>query len=54
MIMTDQMKSLLAEQNGILEDLLRLRDKMNDHTLDALNNRVEMLESMLAMEGYRG
>lgn len=52
--MTDQMKSLLEEKDGIVKDLLRLRSEMNDHTLDALNNRVEMLESMLAMEGYRG
>lgn len=53
-MMNDQIESLLAEKMGILKDLLRLRGEMNDHTLDALNNRVEMLESMLAMEGYRG
>ena len=52
--MNDQIKSLLEEKNGILEDLIRLRNKINDHTFDALNNRVEMLDSMLAMEGYRG
>jgi len=53
-MMNDQIKSLLEEKNGILEDLIKLRNKINDHTFDALNNRVEMLESMLAMEGYRG
>ncbi len=52
--MNDQIKSLLEEREGILKDLIKLRNKINDHTFDALNNRVEMLESMLDMEGYRG
>ena len=52
--MNDQIKSLLEEKDGIVEDVLKLRREMNGHTLDALLNRVEMLDSMLAMEGYRG
>lgn len=52
--MNDQVKSLLEEKDGIVKDLLRLRSEMNEHTIDALSNRVEMLDSMLDMEGYRG
>ncbi len=50
--MNEQIESLLEEKTDLVNDLWRFGAELNEHTYDALSNRIEMLDSMLAMEGY--
>ena len=50
--MNEQIESLLDEKTDLVNDLWRFGKDLNDHTYEALSNRIEMLDSMLAMEGY--
>lgn len=50
--MNEQIQSLLDEKVDIVNDLVRFGGNLNDYTYDALSNRIEMIDSMLAMEGY--
>ena len=50
--MNEQIESLLDEKTDIVNDLWRFGAELNEHTYDALSSRIEMLDSMLAMEGY--
>lgn len=47
-----QIESLLEELTEVRADLKKFEDRLNDHTHDVLSNRIDMLESMLEMEGY--
>lgn len=48
--LTEQGEELLKEKSGIEADLVKFADRLNEETLGALQNRVEMLESMLSFE----
>lgn len=50
--MSEQIESLLEEKTDLVNDLWRFGAELNEHTYDALSSRIEMLDSMLAMEGY--
>ena len=50
--MNSQIESLLEERWQISADLNRYQGKLLDYTHDTLINRLEMIESMLEMEGY--
>jgi len=50
--MDNQIESLLEERWQITVDLERYENKLMDYTHDLLVNRLEMIESMLEMEGH--
>lgn len=47
--MTD-LESLLAERKAVEADFKKFGDKLNDWTYDLLVSRMEMLDSMIAIE----
>lgn len=50
--MSEQIESLLEEKTDLVNDLWRFGKDLNDYTYDTLSNRIAMIDSMLAMEGY--
>jgi hypothetical protein len=50
--MNEQIESLLEEKTDIVNDLWRFGKDLNDYTYDTLSNRIEMIDFMLAAEGY--
>ena len=50
--MNEQIQSLLDEKVDIVNDLVRFGGNLNDYTYDTLSNRIEMIDFMLASEGY--
>ena len=50
--MSEQIESLLAERSDIERDLLEHGEHLQPFTHDCLNNRLEMIESMLENEGH--
>lgn len=52
--MNEQIESLLEEKTAIVEDLWKFGADLQGHTYDTLSNRIEMIDSMLSNEGYRG
>ena len=50
--MSEQIESLLEEKTDIVNDLAKFGGSLNDYTYDTLSNRIAMIDSMLAMEGY--
>lgn len=46
------LESLLAERKAVEADFKKFGDKLNDWTHDLLLSRMEMLDSMIAIESY--
>ena len=50
--MNEQIQSLLEEKTDLVNDLAKFGGNLNDYTYDTLSNRIEMIDFMLASEGY--
>lgn len=47
-----ELKSLMAERKAIEADLDKFEGMLNDWTYDLIVGRMEMLDSMIAIESY--